>query len=301
MLNGAGAVPITFTFKIQHLENSLYALITGASEGLGKSFALELAARNHNLVLVALPGPELHQLANYIERNYGVKTVVIEQDLSIDNSARIIYNKLVSLGIGINILINNAGIGNTRFFEEEDTGFFEKQIRINVLATTTLTHYFLPMLRQNAPAHILNVSSLACFFTIPRKQVYGGTKSFIYFFSKSLREELSDQNVNVSVLCPGGINSNAMQTMFNKSGSWISQRSLMNPECVARLTINFLFRKKDVIIPGLLNKTFVLLDRVVPAAIKKAIIKSQMGKLKSHQSPARVRRIEPVMSAPVVR
>ena len=273
------------------MTNSYYTLITGASEGLGKSFALECAARNQNLVLVALPGQELYYLSDYLQKNFNTTVIVIEQDLSLDNSAVLIYNKIRSLGIEINMLINNAGIGNTKFFEDETIQFFEKQIRINVLATTTLTHLFVPMLKNNGPAHILNVGSLACFFTIPKKQVYGGTKSFIYFFSKSLREELAAHNVNVTVLCPGGINTNAAQTMLNKSGSWISTRSLMNPEEVAPLALDGLFRKKEVIIPGRLNRLFVFMDRIIPMILKKSIIKGQIGKLEVYKPPAMVKRI----------
>ncbi|MHA4844175.1 SDR family NAD(P)-dependent oxidoreductase [Flavitalea antarctica] len=273
------------------MKSRYYTLITGASEGLGKSFALECAARKHNLVLVALPGPELHNLSDYLQKNFESDVVVIEQDLSQDNSAVIIFNKICSLGIEINMLINNAGIGNTRFFEEESSRFFEKQIRINVLATTMLTHLFVPMLKTNSPSHILNVSSLACFFSLPKKQVYGGTKSFIYFFSRSLRQELAVHNVNVTVLCPGGINSNAAQTMLNKSGSWITIKSLMNPEEVAPLALNGMFRKKGVIIPGKLNRLFLCMDRVIPVVLKKAIISHQIGRLNAYRSPATVKHI----------
>ena len=273
------------------MKSRYYTLITGASEGLGKSFALECAARKHNLVLVALPGPELHNLSDYLQKNFDSDVVVIEQDLSQDNSAVIIFNKICSLGIEINMLINNAGIGNTRFFEEESSRFFEKQIRINVLATTMLTHLFVPMLKTNSPSHILNVSSLACFFSLPKKQVYGGTKSFIYFFSRSLRQELAVHNVNVTVLCPGGINSNAAQTMLNKSGSWITIKSLMNPEEVAPLALNGMFRKKSVIIPGKLNRLFLCMDRIIPVVLKKAIISHQIGRLNAYRSPATVKHI----------
>ncbi|RYD78775.1 MAG: SDR family NAD(P)-dependent oxidoreductase, partial [Sphingobacteriales bacterium] len=131
-----------------------YTLITGASEGLGKAFALECARRGHNLVLVALPGKELDNLRKLICENYRVKVFIIPQDLSAENSAATIYQQLLDQDIMVDILINNAGIGNTGLFTEEQTIFFEKQIRINVLATTTLTHCLLPMLKQSSQAHI---------------------------------------------------------------------------------------------------------------------------------------------------
>ncbi|HTF31931.1 MAG TPA: SDR family NAD(P)-dependent oxidoreductase [Flavitalea sp.] len=274
------------------MKTEYFTLITGASEGLGKSFAFECAARNMNLVLVALPGPELQNLSDYLERNFSIKVLIIEQDLSADGSAELIYNKITKMNIEVNILINNAGVGNTRFFEDENRKFIERQIRINVLSTTSLTHMFVPMLKRNGPAYILNVGSLACFFAIPKKQVYGGTKSFIYFFSKSLRAELKQYNINVSVLCPGGINSNPAQIMLNKSGTWISKMSLMNSEDVAPFALNRLLRNKEVIIPGKLNRAFLMLDRVMPVFIKNEIIKHQISQLKIYQ-PGRTDTLNP--------
>jgi uncharacterized protein len=273
------------------LKHKLYTLITGASEGLGKALALECASRRLNVVLVALPGPELHHLVRYIKRNFAVEAIAIEQDLSLDNSASIVFNKLIHLGVQVNMLINNAGVGNTKLFEEQRLATLERQIRINVMATTTLSHVFVPMLKRNAPSHILNVGSLACFFALPKKQVYGGTKSFIYFFSKSLRSELASDKVNVSVLCPGGINSNALQTMLNKSGTWISRQSLMDPEQVAPLAIRAMLKKKELIIPGRLNRLFLMMDKLIPTFIKNPIIKRQIGKLKEYQPAAIVKQL----------
>ncbi|RYY24741.1 MAG: SDR family NAD(P)-dependent oxidoreductase [Chitinophagaceae bacterium] len=263
-----------------------YTLITGASEGLGKSLAIECASRNMNLVLVALPGSELLQVRDYVSRNFNVDVLAIEQDLTEPDSADCILEKVLQHGININMLINNAGLGNTQLFETAERRFFEKQIRVNVLATTSMTHAFLPMLRQHEKSYVLNVSSLACFFAIPRKQVYGGTKSFIYFFSRSLAAELAEYGVSVSVLCPGGINSNPVQTMLNKSGSWISLLSLMNPEDVAPIAISGLLRGKAVIIPGRLNRLFKTMEQVTPSFLKKRIIRKQIEQLKVYYQPA---------------
>jgi len=263
-----------------------YTLITGASEGLGKAFAIECASRGMNLVLIALPDSGLHEVRDYLSRNFPIHVMAIEQDLTEPDSAECIAQIVQQCGIKINMLINNAGLGNTQLFETADRRFFEKQIRVNVLATTSMTHAFLPMLRQHEKSYILNVSSLACFFAIPRKQVYGGTKSFIYFFSRSLAAELAEYGVAVSVLCPGGINSNPAQTMLNKSGSWITLLSLMNPEDVAPIAIDGLLRGKAVIIPGRLNRLFKTLEPVTPSFMKKRIIRKQIEQLKVYYQPA---------------
>ncbi len=166
------------------MNNRFYTLITGASEGLGKAMAIECARRQMNLVLVALPGSELSQLAGFISRNFNVCVTVFEKDLSNESDCYALYQEVSMQQLNVNMLINNAGIGSTAPFGETNPGFFEKQIRLNVLATTLITRLFLPDLEKRFPSYILNVGSLCSFFYLPKKQVYGGTKSFIYFFFK---------------------------------------------------------------------------------------------------------------------
>jgi short-subunit dehydrogenase len=263
------------------MKKEYYTLITGASEGLGKAIAIECAKRKMNLVLIALPGIELYALADLLIRNFEIKVLVIEKDLAKEDSCKEIFDLIKEKDLSINILINNAGIGNTQFFEQTYLSIFEKQIRLNILATTSLTHLLIDELKKNSPAYILNVGSLASFFTLPRKQVYGATKSFIYFFSKSLRMELLDKNISVTVICPGGINSNPNQTLLNRTGTWIGKMSLMEPETIAPLAIDGLLRGKAVIIPGRLNRFFILLDKLMPGPIKRTIVRKQMGSLQT--------------------
>ena len=220
------------------MHNTSYTLITGASEGLGKALAFECARRNMNLILVALPGPELTALANLIKANYPVQVICIGKDLCRDESCQELYDEVTALSLTVNMLINNAGIGSTVLFEDGSPGLFEKQIRLNVLATTLLTRLFLKTLQLNSHSYILNVGSMASFFYLPKKQVYGATKSFIYFFSKSLRKELRKNNVHVSVLCPGGMNTNLALTLMNKTGNRLSRLSVMNPEEVVPVAID---------------------------------------------------------------
>src|SRR5688572_10500695 len=104
-----------------------YTIITGASEGLGKALALECAARGMNLILVALPGPELHQLNNFIRKNYGVEVISIDCDLCDEMSCNFLREKVHAMNIPINMLINNAGTGGTVYFDETKLEVFEKQ------------------------------------------------------------------------------------------------------------------------------------------------------------------------------
>jgi len=269
------------------MQSKIYTLITGSSEGLGKAFANECAKRHMNLILVALPGPELSALATLIKTNFPVEVVCIPKDLCKDESCTELFTEVTVLNLQVNMLINNAGLGGTVLFEQGSPLLYEKQIRLNVLATTLITRLFLPLLQQHNNSYILNVGSLASFFCLPKKHVYGATKSFVYFFSKSLREELRNSSVQVSVLCPGGINTNPAITLMNKTGNYISRLSIMNPEEVAESALIGMFSGKEVIIPGTLNYSFMLLDKLLPAFIKKILTRITMNKLDSNNRMSR--------------
>ena len=150
------------------MRNGNYALITGASEGFGKALALECASHNMNVILVALPGSGLSNLACYIERNFGVKAIFFEHDLSKKEECYNLFNQVTHMNIGVNVLINNAGMGGTHFFDERDTEYYYKQIELNVVAPTLITHLFLKNLQQHTPSYILIVSSLVSFFYLPK-------------------------------------------------------------------------------------------------------------------------------------
>jgi len=256
-----------------------YTTITGASEGLGKSFAIECAGRQMNLILVSLPNSGLTELSNFIRRNFEVSVIAFEKDLSVSSACYDLFLEIEKLGLPINMLINNAGMGNTGLFDEGCPEFYEKQIRLNVLATTVISHLFLKSLKSKAPAYILNVGSLASFFYLPKKQVYGGTKSYIYYFSKSLKKELKCKGVNVSVLCPGGINTNLSVTLINKNAPWSTRITIMNPEEVAVVAINGLLKGKEVIIPGRICRFFFLLDKMLPDVVKTFMTSRTMKKI----------------------
>jgi uncharacterized protein len=262
-----------------------YALITGASEGLGKFLAIECAKKKMNLVLAALPGSGLKNLQQYIIKTFHVDALCIEVDLSEEKNCNELYQKVKDEGISISVLINNAGIGGTFPFDEKDGWYYSKVISLNVIAPTLLCRLFLPDLRKNAPSFIMNVSSLAGFFHLPNKQVYGGTKSYLLSFSKSLRRELKSENISVSVLCPGGMNTHWRLTMENRMmGTWVSRQSVMEPSDVAAIGIRQMLQKKEQIISGVWNHCFLFWNRLFPKKIKDRLVNHQMANWKRKES-----------------
>ena len=269
------------------MASPVYTLITGASAGFGKALAVECARRRMNLILVALPGDDLLRFADSLRTGYGVAVFSIETDLCREGGCRKVFGQVQAAGLQVNMLVNNAGIGSTALFGERSPAQYEQQIKLNVLATTLMTHLFLDALKRNRPAYILNVSSLACFYALPHKQVYGATKSFVYYFSRSLCKELKPDGVHVSVLCPGGLHTNREVIARIRAGNYLSRRSSMAPEQAAPVALDGLLAHKEVIVPGRLNRCFLVLNVILPGFIKAIIMNAAMSRLTAGCRPAR--------------
>jgi len=245
-----------------------YTLITGASQGIGKAFAHECASRGMNLLLVALPGPRLEETKEEITARYAVNAVSYGVDLTEPNAVGRLYDYCIHHHLQVNVLINNAGAGAGGLFENLSSALYLNMIRLNVEVMTLMTHQFLPMLKKQGAAYILNMSSMEATLPLPYKAVYTGTKNYIFAFSLALREELAGTQVGVSVLCPGPVltNSDGLKRM-NAHGSRAKLIMLM-PAVVARIGIEGLMKRKGVIIPGKTNWSIVKLMKLIPTPLK---------------------------------
>ncbi|KJD32782.1 hypothetical protein PW52_14985 [Tamlana sedimentorum] len=245
-----------------------FTLITGASTGFGKSLAIECANRGMNLVMVALPSSGLHELGCFLKMNFNIEAITFEINLSTKQSCHSLYKKVKAAGVSIKYLINNAGVLSRGVFEDLDEDYFLTQISVNIAAPTLLTKLFFEDLKTNAPSGILNVSSMASFFHLPKKQVYGGTKAYLLSFSKSLRKEIGKYGIWVSIVCPGGMNTTTSLCIQNRKLGKLSRTSILNPEIAAKETLQKFLAKKEVVIPGTMNKLFMFLDNIIPTTIK---------------------------------
>jgi short-subunit dehydrogenase len=262
----------------------MYTLITGAGAGIGRALAFECAKKNMNLLLIALPGAELENTVNEIQSTF--KNIVccgLGADLSKPQSFCAVYKWVKENNFNINILINNVGIGSKGDFEHTETIFYERQLELNVHAATMLTRLFLPELKANAPSHIMNTSSMGGFYMIPGKTVYTASKAYIYYFSRSLRLELKQHNINVSVLCPGGTDSNANTIACNKELKGMAKLSILLPEQVAEEAIDKMLKGKARIIPGFINKLSYHISRLIPEFIQQMVISNAFKHVEKHK------------------
>lgn len=184
-----------------------WAVITGASSGIGKAFVIEHARRKGNAVIVARSEEKLNDLKKEIVSQYGVEIMIVVGDLTAPETVVSVIELIVTHKLNISILINNAGFGGYGKFQEREWKQDQGMIRLNIEALSNLTHQMIPHL--NAPQnYILNVASTAGFMPGPLQATYFATKAFVVSFSQALDHELKDDNISVSALCPGPVDTN---------------------------------------------------------------------------------------------
>lgn len=255
---------------------SQYAVVTGASTGLGRCIALELARRKINTILVALPGEGLQNVCEEC-RAAGTASEYFEFDLT-DKDALRDFAAKVNAGYDVNILVNNAGLGGSKRFGDVSFGYVNTIIQVNVAATALLTYELLPNLRKNAQSYILNISSMAGLIPTGYKTVYPASKAFIKHFSLGMREEFRPDGISVSFVVLGPMPTKAeIISRINRQG-FIGKVLSVSPEKVAEVCVKKLFRKRRVIVPGKLNALSFHLVKLVPEHLRGILMSRSVRK-----------------------
>jgi short-subunit dehydrogenase len=241
-----------------------YALITGASAGIGKALAVACAQQGRNVILVALPGALLEEAAREIQTQYSVKVQYYGIDLSSQGAALEIYQWCKQERLSVDLLINNAGMGAAGAFDEFDYRFYETMLQLNVMTLVLLTRLFLDDLKAQPKAGIINLGSAASFFDVPYKLVYSSSKSFIYSFSRALRQELRGSNIQVTVVCPGGVNTSPEVMQRTKEAGKFAEAMLLEPSFVAEKALSALAKGRAVSTPGFIGTVYRWASWIVP-------------------------------------
>ncbi|GAB3004231.1 SDR family oxidoreductase [uncultured Cyclobacterium sp.] len=249
-----------------------YTLITGASMGIGKAFAMACAAKGMNLILVALPDNLLNEVKNDILSLYKVKVHLFSIDLTEDYAVTKLFAFCQENRFSIQMLINNAGIGTGGKFENIDLDKQLQIINLNNKVLVRMCHYFLPLLKKQKCAYILNMSSMEANLPLPYKAVYTGSKNFVYAFSLALREELKNGPVKVSVVCPGPVVTNPEGLRRMEAHGSRAKLVVLMPDEVAKIALEGLENGKTIIIPGKINWLLVKISRIFPTAQKMRLL-----------------------------
>jgi short-subunit dehydrogenase len=246
------------------------ALITGASAGIGREFARQLAGRMRSLVLVARREQRLNELRDGLRQQYPNLTVHIRKTDLVDLAqlreliAWLDYEK-----IDVDLLINNAGLGDLGPFATSDPIRNEQIMFVNMVALTSLTRHLLPQMIARTRGGILNVSSSAGFLPIPGFAIYAATKAYVTSFSEALRAELRGTGVSVCTLCPGPVHTEFQEIAKRPGGKLESGPEFVHVrvEQVVRDALGALEADRALVISGFAMKLGMFLVRITPMPI----------------------------------
>ncbi len=241
------------------------AVVTGASAGIGRELARQLAARAKLLVLVARRRDRLEQLrTELVARNPALRVEIRQTDLS--NLEQTMQLAALLTNEPIDFLINNAGVGDHGSFATADPIHVNEQVLVNVLALTALTRALLPRMIAQKRGAILNVSSSAGFLPLPGIAAYAATKAYVTSFSEAIRAETRGCGITVTALCPGPVDTEFAEVANRESRGEKPRSGLMRVavEKVAQAGLSAIEQDKALIIPGLAMKIVMAITRALP-------------------------------------
>ena len=251
-----------------------FALITGASKGIGKAIAEKLALKGYDLLLVARSAELLEKVCAEIQDSSKRNCKWLAIDLSADQSAEKVYDWCTSNQYEISILVNNAGYGLSGPFGNYSVQEHTDMLHVNMITLTKLTRLFLPgLLKQNA-AYILNIGSTASYQAVPLLSAYAASKAYVLRLSRGLYQELKKTSVSVTCVCPGPTDTNFInRAQVGKKGQKTAERFNMTPEAVADIAVKSLFNRKPEVITGGMNKLTTFFTWLLPKTTVEGIAK----------------------------
>ena len=262
------------------------ALITGATAGLGAEFARQLAPAASRLILVGRREERLYSLSDSLKVLHpDLRIDSFKADLSQSSERERLAAWIIRDEVPLNLLINNAGLGELGPFDSADWKRLGPVLEVNVIALTHLTHLLLPMLRAQvaqSPSGILNVSSVAGFYPLPEMAVYAATKAYVTSFSEALRMELAPEGITVTALCPGPVATEFFEVAA-RNGQTIRAMDRTHPalatpaDLVVRAALRGIERNKPGVIPNSLLALLVRGSRLLPFPVIRESIRLGAG------------------------
>lgn len=238
-----------------------WALVTGASSGIGTAFARALAARGMHLVLTARREERLRELGEELERRHGIRTAVIPADLGEPGAAEPLW-RAATEGREIHLLVNNAGFGARGEFTAVARETQSRMVQLNCVALLELAHLALEEMHARGEGGVINVASTAAFQPIPLMATYAATKAFVLSLSEALADESRRRGVRVLALCPGPVPTEFQEVAGTAVGT--GSPGVLSAEEVVATALRALERGRGHIVPGLLNRATAAVARRAP-------------------------------------
>lgn len=240
--------------------NDRWAMITGASSGIGAEFAVQLAGRGMHLILVARRKDKMTELATELNTRHGTRCHIVAIDLSDPESGRRLFEEVKRLGVRIELLVNNAGVGLIGQIETTTPEEVRRMLNLNLMTLTDLTYRVLPGMLEAGHGAILNMSSQAAFQPVSFMAAYSASKSYILHFSEALWSEARSRGVTVTAICPGVTRTE----FFDLAGvpGWLEKHSSHPPGKVVKTALRAMEKRRQYVVPGWKNYLVTVLVRL---------------------------------------
>jgi hypothetical protein len=262
-----------------HVEKPV-ALITGASEGIGRELAKCFAADRHDVIVTARNEARLNELAAELRAAHGVAVTVIPMDLSPEGAAEALFQAVAAKGLEVEWLVNNAGFGNYGLFLENDPAAEQRLVDVNISALMQLTRRFAPAMVARGRGKILNVASIAAYTPGPLLTVYYASKAFVLSFSEALDCELSGTGASVTALCPGPTRSEFGRRAGITGGPMKGSALHETSAAVARAGYRGMMKGRRVVYPGLRHTLMAWITRLSPRRINTVMVRRMQERRK---------------------
>jgi len=251
-----------------------FAVVTGASQGLGECIALELAARGFGIIAVARNRDGLDRVAEACGTLNGGRTRVIVVDLADEAATHRAAEAVLSLGLPLEALVNNAGYAVWGRFPEQALDAHRSMLQVNMLAPVILTHRLLPALRQQPRSYLLNVGSMAGYAAVSTLAGYSGSKAFVRLWSRGLRQDLRGTGTTVTCVCPGTVLTGFTARAGMQALDQLAKKFGSTPQAVARSAVKAMLAGRPEVVPGVLDSLTARLMKLLPEALTEQVASS---------------------------
>ena len=248
-----------------------FALITGASSGMGYCYAQQLAARGYQLLIVSNE-PAIHEKAAVLRNEYSVQVVSLERDLSLPSAAQELHQYCIDNQLEVEVLVNNAGVYHDRDFLLDSERFNSLILNLHMYTPAMLCYYFGQDMVARQKGYILNVCSITSTIAVQRLATYSATKAFLSNFSRALHVELRQKGVIVTDISPGAVDTGLyhIHPIFTKMGRALG--IIVSPEYLVRRALNALFRgRAKATVPFVWSKLIQLFVALIPTCLLRLI------------------------------
>lgn len=245
-----------------------YALVTGASSGIGFEYAVVMAQRDYNLIIVSNE-EAINQKAEELKKDFPELDILpVVCDLGRQDSAKEMYDWCKERGLDVEVLINNAGVYHDRDYLDDSAGFNSLILNLHVYTPAMMVYYFAKDMVERHKGYILNMSSVTSGFGIQRQATYSSTKGFLRLFSRSTHVELKAKGVNVTCVRPGAVATPLYNLKESDIKMGMAVGAIISPRRLAEKGVDAMFRGKCVITPGFFTKILNLVPLIPTWALK---------------------------------